>query len=138
MISLPQESIIILERMQKDDLNFNFSKFVQNALKGDNSFLTLKEVLLKIKVAETEIKNRQEDIKRLKDAIPIIEQKQKDTDLIKRGMIENSIKTLKRVLKEDGNIRFLKVLPIHSEMTGVYTDELEERVKNINEDEGFK
>lgn len=125
LITLTRECEDLLDSWKEQDPSFNFSKFVQDAMLGDDTLLTKEQLDLKIKIAKLEAEKAKAELAHLLKVAPVIEEKAEILEKKAAERLETSLKTLRRVLGKDGEKRFLEVLPFHTKITGIEEHKLE-------------
>lgn len=129
-INLSNKAESILATMKENDPEFNFSKFVQDAIEGDDTRLTKEQIMHKRKEAEVQRDEAIALMEHYDTIIPIMEEKKELDKIEKAERMKGSVATLIRKLGEEGQDRYLELLPIHAKMCEVTITELGREVEN--------
>lgn len=129
LITLTRECEDLLDSWKEQDPDFNFSRFVQEAMTNDDTMLTKEQLGLKIRVAELEAEKAQAELAHLKKVAPIIEEKAEVLEKKAEERLKSTVETLTRVLKEKGEAKMQEFLPKHAQITGVHEEKIEAAVR---------
>lgn len=132
LITLTRECEEVLDTWKEQDPNFNFSKFVQDAILGDDTLLTKEQLDLKIKIAKLEAEKAQAELTHLLKVAPVIKEKAEVLAEKAEERLKSSLETLRRVFTKKGEKRFLEILPFHTKITGIEEGKLERIARDIS------
>ena len=135
-INLNQESEEMLKAWKSEDREFNFSKFIQEAMRGDENILTEGQIKHIIKMDRIEAKALQDKITHLETILPAAIEKNKVFESKKNERLDGKIRLYKEsdTYKKWTKEKEKKWAKIYAPLVNLEYEELLEKCKSDTRD----